>query len=89
VWTTAGVIVGVLLAGATGWMLLDPLVAIAVALPHPLDRASLLRALVPGPHGRGDPEPGRATDREVLDVLRPPAATTTSCARARPARAAS
>jgi len=32
VWTTAGVIVGVLLVPLTGWMRLDPLVAIVVAL---------------------------------------------------------
>ena len=32
VWTTAGVIVGVALADATGWYWLDPLLAIAVAL---------------------------------------------------------
>lgn len=31
VWTSAGVVVGVTLAGATGWLWLDPLVAIAVA----------------------------------------------------------
>ena len=31
VWTSAGVIVGVGLAGATGWLWLDPVVAIAVA----------------------------------------------------------
>ena len=32
VWTSAGVVVGLLLAGATGWLWLDPLVAIGVAL---------------------------------------------------------
>ena len=32
VWTSAGVIAGLLLARATGWLLLDPLVAIGVAL---------------------------------------------------------
>lgn len=32
VWTSAGVIVGVALVFATGWLLLDPLVALAVAL---------------------------------------------------------
>lgn len=32
VWTTAGVIVGVGLVGATGWLWLDPVVAIAVAV---------------------------------------------------------
>jgi len=32
VWTTLGVIVGVVLVGQTGWLWLDPLVALAVAL---------------------------------------------------------
>ncbi len=32
VWTSVGVIVGVLLVGVTGWLPLDPLIAIAVAL---------------------------------------------------------
>ena len=32
VWTSAGVIIGVAIAGFTGWRLVDPLVAIAVAL---------------------------------------------------------
>ncbi|WP_188490566.1 cation diffusion facilitator family transporter [Williamsia phyllosphaerae] len=32
VWTTAGVVVGVLLVALTGWLLLDPLIAIAVAV---------------------------------------------------------
>lgn len=32
VWTSAGVVIGLLLAGATGWLWVDPLVAIGVAL---------------------------------------------------------
>lgn len=31
VWTTAGVVVGILLVGATGWLVLDPLIALLVA----------------------------------------------------------
>lgn len=31
VWTTAGVVAGVLLVGATGWLFLDPLIALIVA----------------------------------------------------------
>ena len=30
-WTTAGVVAGVLLVGATGWLVLDPLIALLVA----------------------------------------------------------
>ncbi len=32
VWTTGGVVIGVLLVALTGWLLLDPLIAIAVAI---------------------------------------------------------
>ena len=32
VWTTAGVVIGVLLVGATGWLFLDPLIALIVAV---------------------------------------------------------
>lgn len=32
VWTSAGVVAGILLAGITGWLWLDPVIAIAVAL---------------------------------------------------------
>lgn len=32
VWTSAGVVVGVVLVGLTGWLIVDPLLAIAVAL---------------------------------------------------------
>lgn len=31
VWTTAGVVAGILLVGATGWLVLDPLIALLVA----------------------------------------------------------
>jgi len=31
VWTTAGVVAGILLVGATGWLILDPLIALFVA----------------------------------------------------------
>ena len=32
VWTTAGVVAGILLVGATGWLILDPLIALIVAV---------------------------------------------------------
>ncbi len=32
VWTTAGVVVGILVVGWTGWLLLDPIIAVVVAL---------------------------------------------------------
>ncbi len=43
VWTSGGVIVGVGLAGLTGWRILDPLVAIAVAVHIIATGISLLR----------------------------------------------
>jgi cation diffusion facilitator family transporter len=43
VWTSAGVIAGVALVAATGWLILDPLIAIAVALHIVWTGAVLLR----------------------------------------------
>ncbi|HQD14362.1 MAG TPA: cation diffusion facilitator family transporter [Ottowia sp.] len=43
VWTTGGVIAGLLLAGATGWLWLDPLVAIGVALNIAREGVRLMR----------------------------------------------
>lgn len=42
IWTTGGVIVGIILAGLTGWLWLDPLVAIGVALNIVREGARLL-----------------------------------------------
>lgn len=43
VWTTGGVVVGLLLVSATGWLWLDPLVAIGVALNIVREGVRLLR----------------------------------------------
>nr|BAH89674.1 cation efflux protein [uncultured bacterium] len=43
VWTSAGVVVGLLLVGVTGWLWLDPLVAIGVALNIVLEGVRLIR----------------------------------------------
>ena len=48
VWTSAGVIVGVGLVWATGWLLLDPLVAMAVAVNIVWTGAQLVRRSVLG-----------------------------------------
>jgi cation diffusion facilitator family transporter len=48
VWTSAGVVVGVGLVWATGWLLLDPLVAIAVAINIVWTGAQLVRRSVLG-----------------------------------------
>ena len=42
VWTSAGVVLGLLLVGATGWLWLDPLVAIGVALNIVLEGGRLI-----------------------------------------------
>ena len=43
-WTTGGVVVGVLVVGFTGWNVLDPLIAIAVAINIIIVGARLLRS---------------------------------------------
>jgi len=43
VWTSAGVIVGVALVAATGWLVLDPLIALAVAVHIVWTGATLVR----------------------------------------------
>ena len=64
VWTSAGVIIGVALVFATGWLRLDPLVALAVAA-HIVwtgvglvrrSAAGLLDAAIPQERPRRDPE---------------------------------
>ena len=48
VWTSAGVIVAVLLVGATGWQRLDPLIAVAVAARICFTGVRLIRRSVSG-----------------------------------------
>jgi cation diffusion facilitator family transporter len=48
VWTSAGVVVGLLGAAATGWFWLDPLIALAVAVNVAREGASLLRRSADG-----------------------------------------
>lgn len=48
VWTSAGVIIGVALAGLTGWTILDPVVAIAVAINIVWTGLHLVRRSVSG-----------------------------------------
>jgi cation diffusion facilitator family transporter len=48
VWTSAGVLVGVLLVLATGWLILDPLVALAVAANIVWQGIGLMRRSVSG-----------------------------------------
>lgn len=68
VWTTAGVFVGVLLVQLTGWLVLDPLIAILVALNIVWTGVRLLRET-----GYGLLDSAlQAEDRRVIDdILRP------------------
>ena len=70
VWTTGGVIVGVLAAGATGWLRLDPLIAIAVAVHILWTGASLMRRSFHGLMDQAVPEAERAQIAEILDALK-------------------
>jgi cation diffusion facilitator family transporter len=70
VWTTAGVLVGVLLVQATGWLILDPIVALAVAAQIVWTGWHLMLRSFHGLMDRAIPEADRAVIVEVLDSLR-------------------
>lgn len=70
VWTTGGVIVGVLLAGMTGWPRLDALVAIGVALHILWTGTSLMKRSFHGLMDQAVPEDERKQIDEILAVLR-------------------
>jgi cation diffusion facilitator family transporter len=70
VWTTAGVFVGVLLVKWTGWLRLDPLVALAVALQILWTGWHLMARSFQGLMDRAIPEDDRAQVVEVLETLK-------------------
>jgi cation diffusion facilitator family transporter len=70
VWTSVGVIGGVALAGFTGWTLLDPLVAIAVALNIVWTGIQLLRRSVAGLMDAALPESDQAKIQVVMQKYR-------------------
>ena len=66
VWTSVGVVGGLLVAGATGWLWLDPVVAIAVAANVAREGFSLVRRSTDGLMDRAvEPE----VQRQIDDVL--------------------
>jgi cation diffusion facilitator family transporter len=65
--TSLGVIVGLILVGITGWTLLDPLIAIAVAIHILASGYGLVRESVHGLMDRSDPDVERRI-RGVLDA---------------------
>ena len=66
VWTSAGVIGGVAIAGLTGWNILDPLVAIAVALNIVWTGVQLVRRSVSGLMDEALPE---SDQQKIKDVM--------------------
>jgi cation diffusion facilitator family transporter len=70
VWTTAGVFVGVVLVETTGWLRLDPLIAIAVATQILWTGWNLMSRSFDGLMDRAIPDEDRAVITGVLDTLR-------------------
>ena len=70
VWTTAGVFVGVVLVQTTGWLRLDPIIAIAVALQIFWTGWGLISRSFSGLMDRAVPDEDRAVIVEVLETLR-------------------
>jgi len=70
VWTTAGVFVGVVLVQATGWLMLDPLIAVAVAIQILWTGWHLIMRSFDGLMDRAIPDEDRAVIVAVLEKLR-------------------
>jgi cation diffusion facilitator family transporter len=72
VWTSAGVVVGLVAAGATGWLWLDPLIAIGVALNIAREGVSLVRRSAEGLMDHALEAEVQAQITQVLDGFRHP-----------------
>ena len=70
VWTSVGVVSGVAIAGFTGWNILDPLVAIAVALNIIWTGVQLVRRSVSGLMDAALPEGEKRLIQEVMEKYR-------------------
>ena len=68
VWTSAGVIVAVTVVAFTGWRILDPLIALAVAVNIVYSGISLLRRSIGGLMDRAVPADEQALIQQVLDA---------------------
>jgi cation diffusion facilitator family transporter len=66
VWTSVGVVLGIVLVGLTGWLVLDPLIALLVAANIVWTGVRLLRDTGQGLLDRALPEEDRAKISEVL-----------------------
>ncbi len=69
--TSVGVVAGVGAVALTGWLVLDPLIAIAVGVNILFEGARLIRASVDGLMDRSLDEASQARLREALDALAP------------------
>ena len=67
VWTSAGVVVGVIAVAMTGWLVLDPLIAIAVAVNIVVAGARILRNSVAGLMDAALPPSDLKLLRDLLD----------------------
>lgn len=67
VWTSGGVILGVVLVGLTGWLWLDPVIGLAVALQILWTALKLIRVAVDGLMDAGLPEEEIAQVNEILE----------------------
>jgi cation diffusion facilitator family transporter len=70
VWTTAGVFVGVVLVATTGWLRLDPIIALAIAIQILWTGWHLMARSFEGLMDRAIPEADHAAITAVLDSLR-------------------
>lgn len=70
VWTSVGVIVGVLLVPVTGWLWLDPVIGIVVALHILTEAFSLLKRSIDGLMDKSMPDDDLAELQAVLDRFR-------------------
>jgi cation diffusion facilitator family transporter len=70
VWTSAGVVVGVGIAATSGWHLLDPLIAVLVALNVVRIGVKLLRRSALGLLDTALPSPLRSRIMEILEAHR-------------------
>jgi len=70
VWTSAGVFVGIVLVQITGWLRLDPLIALAVAIQILWTGWHLMVRSFEGLMDRAVPDEDRALITGVLDTLR-------------------
>ena len=70
VWTTVGVFAGVVMVQSTGWLRLDPVIAIAVAIQILWTGWHLMRRSFDGLMDRAIPDEDRAVVTGILDEVR-------------------